>query len=164
MKGAGMRRPILIPNAAISKSLNISLTSSSTKIKLSGLELEKRLRKKRSSAYMSAFKKLDAGGVTCSHAQIEELKNVIQSEFPDLEPSQYPIGILGRCYLGNPYEVHSLDVSLDIIQHYKKREPLPSLMEKGRSLALHPSYDFIEIYSESLRAISINGDVSIIKG
>ena len=137
---------------------------SRTTVELKGMELDKRLRKKRSGEYVNAIKKLDAGGVTCNHASIEELKQAIQNEFPELTPYQYPIGIIAKCYLGNPYEVHTLDVKLDIVEHYKKGEVLPDSMDRGRSLAMHPSYDFIEIYNDSLRAITLSGDVSVIKG
>ena len=107
--------------------------------------------------------KLDAGGVICNHAQIDELKQAIQNEFPELNPYQYPIGIIAKCYLGNPYEVHTLDIKLDIIQHYKKGEAVP-ILDRGRSLALHPSYEFIEVYNDTLRAVTKSGDVAVIQG
>ena len=37
-------------------------------------------------------------------------------------------------------------------------------MERGRSLALHPGYAFIEIYVDKLIAVADNGDTSIVKG
>lgn len=163
--GEKMRRPIL--NTNVSTKVNVSFDpsiKSRTTVELSGMALEKRLRKKRSVEYVNSIKKLDAGGVTCSHAQVEELKQAIQSEFPELTPYQYPIGIIAKCYLGSPYEVHTLDIKLDIVQHYKKGEALPLLMDRGRSLALHPSYEFIEIFNDSLHAVTLNGDVAIIKG
>jgi hypothetical protein len=40
---------------------------------------------------------------------------------------------------------------------------MPPLYERARALALHPSYLFIEIYPDTLRAISIDGSVSVIE-
>ncbi|AIE61472.1 hypothetical protein [Bacillus methanolicus] len=160
-----MRRPIIHTN--VNQKVDLSVTPSQvsrTTVELTGLALEKRLRQKRSEAYVNAITKLDAGGVTCSHAQIEELKQAIQSEFPELTPYQYPIGIIAKCYLGNPYEVHTLDVKLDIVQHYKRGEALPPQMDRARSIALHPGYAFIEVYSDTLRAVTKNGDVAVIQG
>ena len=160
-----MRRPIL--NTNVDKKVNIKVSPkqiSSTTVELTGMALDKRLRQKRSQAYIDCIAKLDAGGVTCSKAQMDELIQAIQNEFPDLTPYQYPIGIIAQCYLGQPYEVHILDVKLDIVEHYKKGEMLPSQMDRGRGIALHPNYVFIEIYNDTIRAITTNGDVSVIQG
>ncbi|GIN88223.1 hypothetical protein J6TS2_46090 [Heyndrickxia sporothermodurans] len=159
-----MPRPII---TNVNKKVNLSVSPkqvSRTTVELTGLALEKRLRQKRSAAYINIISKLDAGGVTCNHTKIEELIQVIQSEFPDINPYQYPIGIIARCYLGKPYEVHTLDVKLEIINHFKKGETLPQQMDRGRSLALHPSYEFIEVYNDTLRAVNRNGDVAVIQG
>ena len=159
-----MRRPLI--NTNVKQKTNLSVTPqqiSRTTVELTGLALDKRLRQKRSYSYVNSLTKLDAGGVTCNHVQIDELKQAIQNEFPELNPYQYPIGIIAKCYLGNPYEVHTLDIKLDIIQHYKKDEAVP-ILDRGRSLALHPSYEFIEVYNDTLRAVTKSGDVVVIQG
>lgn len=51
-----------------------------------------------------------------------------------------------------------------IIRHYKSFEALPPLLERARSLALYPSYAFIEVYADKLIAVSPNGDTSMVKG
>ncbi|TWT27744.1 hypothetical protein [Planomicrobium sp. CPCC 101110] len=160
-----MRRPLI--NTNTSQKINVSISPSkvsSNKVELTGLALDKRLRQKRSKEYINGITKLDAGGVICSHSDIEELKQTIQNEFPDLSPSQYLIGIISKCYLGKPYVVHTLDLNLDIVKHYEKGESLPASMDRGKGLALHPRYEFIEVYNDSLRAVSENGDVAVIKG
>jgi hypothetical protein len=162
-RGKKMRRPLINTN----QKTNVSVTPSHvnrSKVELSGPALEKRLRQKRSLDYVHAIKKLDAGGVKCSHANMEELLQAIRNEFPELEPYQYPVGIIAKCFLGPPYEVHTLDIKLDIIQHYKKGEVLPEQLNRGKSLALHPSYEFVEVFSDTLRAVTKNGDVAVIKG
>ncbi|WP_370295274.1 hypothetical protein [Rossellomorea marisflavi] len=162
-----MRRPILNVKTDVQQQTkwNVRMeTKSETTVQLQGMALDKRLRQKRSSAYMEAVKNLDAGGVTCSQAKMDQLKQVISSEFPDLQPYQMPTGIIAKCYLGRPYEVHTLDMKLDILSHYKKGESLPQFMDRGRRLAMNPNYEYIEIYSDTLRAVTGNGDVSVIKG
>lgn len=159
-----MRRPLIKTN--VNQKTNFGVTAnqtSRTTVELTGLALDKRLRQKRSPSYVNSLTKLDAGGVMCSNAQIDELKQAIQNEFPDLNPYQYPIGIIAKCYLGNPYEVHTLDIKLDIIHHYKRGEAVP-ILDRGRALALHPSYEFIEVYNDTLRAVTKNGDVAVIQG
>ncbi|MFD1705161.1 hypothetical protein ACFSCZ_00155 [Siminovitchia sediminis] len=157
-----MRRPLINVKQDIKLDTKIT-TASRTKVE-SGVMLDKRLRQKRSKAYIEAVTQLDAGGITTTQSKKEELLNAIKNEFPDLEPYQYPLGIIAKCYLGHPFEVHTLDISLDIIRHYKQGESLPNQMDRGRSLALHPSYEFIEIFSDTLRAVGKSGNVSVIKG
>jgi len=151
----------------VDKKVNVTVSPkqvSRTTFELTGMALDKRLRQKRSQDYVDCVAKLDACGVTSSQAQINDLIQAIQNEFPDLTPYQYPIGIIAKCYLGEPYEVHILDVKLDIVEHYKKGEMLPSQMDRGRGIALHPNYVFIEVYNDTLRAVTTNGDVSVIQG
>ena len=62
---------------------------------------------------------------------------IIEDEFPEIAIRGTLMGIVSRCYLGDPYEVHTLDISGNIIEHYKQGEPLPEYMEKARGLALH---------------------------
>ena len=77
-------------------------------------------------------------------------------DFPGL------LGFVDKCYLGAPYEVHTIDLSGGIIEHYKRGQILPNGMEKARTLAMSGSYQFIEVYTNCLRAVSSNGSVSVI--
>lgn len=145
-----------------------SLTStrsagSSTNL-LSPKAIEDRLRQRRSCAYIEAMKKLDAGGHANTKEALDALLAAIRSELPELTIDHLPFGIVAKCYLGPPHEVHTLDRDGSIIRHYKTFESLPPLMERGRSLALHPGYAFIEIYADKLIAVADNGDTSIVKG
>jgi hypothetical protein len=107
--------------------------------------------------------RLDAGGVVASKQKVQELIDRIASEFPELAEIQLPLGIVSRCYLGEPYEIHSLDSRLEIIEHYKRGETAPNGLEKARRLALHPSYAYIEVYTNMMCAVTHTGEVSIIK-
>ena len=122
------------------------------------VQLARRLKEPRSKAYIDAIHKLDAGGATMSAAERDAIVDAIRAEFPDIVSiASIPIGIVAQCFLGAPYEVHT------IIAHYKRGEPLPEGMEGARSLAAHGGYEFVEVYSDgTYRAISSDGAVSVV--
>ncbi|MGN1377886.1 MAG: hypothetical protein ACI4V6_06000 [Dorea sp.] len=126
------------------------------------MKLDRLLRQPRSKAYMDAMHKLDAGGHVHNQAKVDSIINTIRQEFPEIELSGILLGYVSICYLGRPYEVHTLDVAGGIIEHYKAGETLPNGMEKARGIAMRGGYDFIEVYVDCCRAISSNGTVSVI--
>lgn len=118
-----------------------------------------RLQMKRSPRYISAMATLDAGAHVENRAGLQQLVDALRQEFPEVAPADLPEGILARCHLGLPFDVHSLDCAGGIVTHYKMHEPLPSALASARALALHPSYAFVEIYTRSLRAVRATGEV-----
>lgn len=120
---------------------------------LSGAALQARLRQKRSGAYIEAMTRLDAG----SH-----LQGAIRQELPDVSIDALPVGIVSKCHLGPPYEVHTLTCAGNIIQHFKTGQPLPQPMERARALAQHDSYAFIEVYPTRLITVSACGQTAVI--
>lgn len=126
------------------------------------MKLDRLLRKPRSKQYMDALHKLDAGGHTHNQAKVNEIINTIKNEFPEVELNGILLGYVSICYLGKPYEVHTLDMTGEIIEHYKTGQSLPGGLEKARSIALHGGYDYIEVYVDCCRAISATGAVSVI--
>lgn len=136
----------------------------STNANLSPQVVEARLRSKRSKAYIESLQKLDAGGHTNNREALDSLLAAIQRELPEISIDHLPVGIVAKCYLGVPHEVHTLDRQGMIIRHYKSFEALPPLLERARSLAMHPNYAFIEVYPDKLIAVSQNGDTSMVKG
>lgn len=126
------------------------------------MKLDKLLRKSRSKEYMEALHKLDAGGHVHNQNKVNDIINTIKSEFPEVELSGILLGYVAICYLGRPYEVHTLDITGGIIEHYKSGQTLPGGLEKARSIAMRGGYDFIEVYVDCCRAISSNGAVSVI--
>jgi hypothetical protein len=138
--------------------------NAASSVLLSAKAVEDRLRQRRSSAYVKAMTKLDAGGYAHTRDSLDALLAAIRSELPELTIEHLPLGIVARCRLGPPYEVHTLDRDGTIIRHFKTFETLPALMERARALALHPGYAFIEVYAEKLIAVADNGDTSIVKG
>ncbi|ANU17898.1 hypothetical protein BBI11_13030 [Planococcus maritimus] len=160
-----MKRSIIHPSVKPKAPHSLSVEKTVTRTQqLTGVALDKRLRQKRSAAFISAMTQLDAGGMTSSQTKIDELKQTIQNEFPELSPSQLLVGIVAKCFLGNPYVVHTLDLDLDVVEHFQKGAPLPGSLERARSLAQHPGYEFVEVYTDELRAVSANGTVAVIKG
>lgn len=126
------------------------------------MKLDRLLRKTRSKEYMDALHKLDAGGHVHNQHKVNEIIDAIRNEFPEVEISGVLLGFVSICYLGKPYEVHTLDMTGQIIEHYKSGQTLPGGLEKARSIALRGGYDFIEVYIDCCRAISSNGSVSVI--
>lgn len=131
--------------------------------KLSGVELKARLRQQRSAAYIEAVSKLDAGGHTHDAKAVQAVVDALRQEMPDVEVDSMPVGIVSRCHLGPPYEVHTLDCAGQIVRHFKHHEGLPAMLERARSLALHNSYAFIEVYPARLIAVSHTGKTSVIE-
>lgn len=126
------------------------------------MKLDRLLRKTRSKEYMEALHKLDAGGHVHNQHKVNEIIDTIRNEFPEIELSGILLGYVSICYLGKPYEVHTLDMTGQIIEHYKAGQTLPGGLEKARSIALRGGYDFIEVYVDCCRCISANGSVSVI--
>lgn len=155
---------ILLDTAAPPRLAAAPTRAPSASTLLSPAAITARLRQRRSPAYVAAMQKLDAGGHVHDRAAAETLVAAIAQELPELSIEHLPFGIVARCHLGAPYEVHSLDRDGNIIQHYKSHEAMPPLLERGRRLALHPDYACIEIYADRLIAIRQNGDTAIVQG
>lgn len=126
------------------------------------MKLDRPLRKARSKEYMQTLHNLDAGGHVYNQHKVNEMIDTIRNEFPDLEISGIMLGIVSICYLGKPYEVHTLNMAGQIVEHYKSGQMLPDGLEKARTIAIRGGYEFIEVYVDCCRAISSNGSVSVI--
>lgn len=162
-----MPRPLFRPQQTQSTvSLNTKQQTQSKKelSQQEKMKLDRILRQPRSKAYMEAMHKLDAGGHVHNANKVNDIVEVIQNEFPEIELQGILLGFVSICYLGKPYEVHTLDMTGNIIEHYKTGQPLPGGLEKARSIALRGGYDFIEVYVDCCRAVSASGRVSVITG
>lgn len=129
---------------------------------MSKMEMDRLLRKTRSKEYMEAMHKLDAGGHVHNQAKVNEIIDVIRQEFPEVQLAGVLLGFVSICYLGRPYEVHVLDITGGIIEHYVSGQPMPGGLEKARAIAMRGGYEFIEVYADCCRCISSNGAVSVI--
>lgn len=113
----------------------------------------------RSSAYLTALSRLDAS-VTLTPVETAEMVDAIHREFAD-HWATVPLGIVSHCYLGPPFEAHTLALDGSIIEHYRRGEPLPGLMEQARSLTRGDTYLCIEVYSNRLVCVRQDGSVVI---
>ena len=157
-----MPKPMLNPYQSQKQTSHI-MTSNLKQPQIDKLSLDRLLRKSRSKEYMDAIHQLDAGGHVHNKKEVNEIINTIKSEFPDVDINGILLGFVAKCYLGAPYEAHTLDLVGEIIEHYKRGETLPGGLDKAKSIALNGGYDFIEVYTDCCRAISSNGSVSVIK-
>ena len=158
-----MARPILGTPQAAKISTSGVTPATTARSTLQGPRLQQRLREKRSTKFVQAMTRLDAGTHHGDRTALDSLLEAISSEFPELGIEQLPVGIVSQCYLGAPYEVHICDLKGGIIEHFETFRPMPPLFERGRSLSLHPSYVFVEVYPDTLRAVSLDGSVSVIE-
>lgn len=148
------------PKVALNTQVSVNTAARS---RLNPLELQARLRQKRTTAYVEAMTRLDAGGHVHGKAATDALMAAIRAEFPDVQIDAWPVGIIAKCFLGAPYEVHTLEATGGIIQHFKGGESLPQGMERARSLARSGHYAFIEVYTDKLIAVGVNGQTAIIE-
>lgn len=133
---------------------NTDSRNSPTSIKIIS---DRDLLKKRSEKYLNLIRGIDTELLSETRGK-EELMSKIQEEFGTAELSSLPLGILAKCFLGHPHEVHTLDLSGgQIIRHYKIGESLPDHFEKARTLAKHNAYAFVEIYKDKLILIREDG-------
>lgn len=118
---------------------------------------DREILKTRSEGYLKLIKGLDVELLAETRGK-EEFMAKIHDEFGTAELANLPLGILAKCYLGHPHEVHTLDLSGGhIIQHYKIGESLPDHFEKARTLAKHNAYAFVEVFKDKLILIREDG-------
>ncbi|MBI4658923.1 MAG: hypothetical protein HY735_08775 [Verrucomicrobia bacterium] len=158
-----MGRQIIINSPASQKPVALKTVASiAPLVSLSKPELERRLRLKRSKAFVEAMTKLDAGCHLKDPNALNALIAAIQEELPEITIDKLPVGIVARCYLGDGHDVHTLDRTGGVLTHFKTWQSLPPLLERARSLALHAEYALVEVYVDSLCAIRATGEVSVI--
>lgn len=158
-----MPRPMLKKNTdTMSTALNEFHIKPVTKNTLQEAQLKQILRRKRSQGLVDSCKKLDAGDTTVARMQAQRIIGELQNELPELTLSDVLLGIVSKCYLGEPYEVHSLDMAGQIIEHYKRGQVMPGGLERARNLAASGSYAYIEVYSGHCCAVADDGSVAIV--
>ncbi|MBV9493964.1 MAG: hypothetical protein JOZ54_06940, partial [Acidobacteria bacterium] len=104
---------------------------------MSPAQIAQRLRQRRSPRYVEAVARLDAGSHQHNPAVLHALLEAITAEFSELGIEERPLGLLARCRLGAPYDVHICDLGGNILEHYERWRSLPPLFERGRVLAGH---------------------------
>lgn len=116
--------------------------------------------KKRSKKYLDLIAGLDSKTLTETKG-MDELMKAIQEEFGTAELASLPLGIVSKCFLGHPYEVHTLDLSgSQIIKHYRSNETMEVDFEKARTVAKHNAYAMVEVYKDKIILIREDGSAS----
>jgi len=136
---------------------NINLDVNQKENLTTGFISDRDILKKRSKKYLDLISGLDAKTLTNTNG-IRELIKAIQEEFGTAELASLPLGIVSKCFLGHPYEVHTLDLSgSQIIKHYKATETMEAEFEKARTVAKHNAYAMVEIYKDKIILIREDG-------
>ena len=106
-----MPKPILNPYQSQKQAqANLIINSNLKQPQIDKLSLDRLLRKSRSKEYMDAIHQLDAGGHVHNKKEVNEIINTIKSEFPDVDINGILLGFVAKCYLGAPYEAHTLEL------------------------------------------------------
>ena len=113
----------------------------------------------RSRRYLDAIAKLD-GSATLTPVQTAEIVDGIHREFAE-KWSAFPAGIVSHCYLGPPFEAHTLSIDGSIIEHYRTGEPMPGLLQDARPLSRTDTYLAIEVYPGRLVCVGHDGAITI---
>ncbi|WP_447007207.1 hypothetical protein ACRAKI_12355 [Saccharothrix isguenensis] len=116
---------------------------------------------KRSNRYLDAVRALDSGG-RLGTAEVRDLVDGIRREF-EAQYCSTPIGIVGRCYLGDPFEVHTLALDGAIIEHYRTGVAVPGGLERARPLAISPVYLAIEVYTDRMVCVRADGTTAVLE-
>lgn len=139
---------------------NINLDTSKKSAITTGFISDRDILKKRSKKYMDLIAGLDAKTLIETKG-MEELMKGIQEEFGTAELASLPLGIVSKCFLGHPYEVHTLDLTgSQIIKHYKNNEIMEGDFEKARTVAMHNAYAMVEVYTDKMILIREDGTAS----
>lgn len=134
-----------------------SVANITTHVGQSAREAESRVRKRgRSPDYLNVLAVLDTtSGHPLPAETMADIRTTIDREFALGHTA--PIGLVGECFLGPPFEVHILDFGGSIVEHFEVTRPMPPNYERARTLACHPSYLFIEIHGDHMVAIRTDG-------
>ncbi len=119
------------------------------------------LRTQRSRRYIEALGRLDGCGAATS-VDTSAIAEAIHQEFAEIANSA-PLGLVGCCYLGPPFEVHSLSPTGDILHHFKAGEVLPGGLERARGYARQPTYLCVEVYTDRIACVRPDGSIVVLE-
>lgn len=136
---------------------NINLDTGNKLTVMNGFICDRDILKKRSKRYLDIIAGLDSKTLTDTKG-MDGLMKEIQEELGAAELTGLPLGIVSKCFLGHPYEVHTIDLSgSQIIKHYKVNETMEAVFEKARIVARHNAYAMVEIYKDKIILIREDG-------
>lgn len=125
-----------------------------------GFTSDRDILKRRSKKYLDLIAGIDAKTLTDTKG-MAELMQAIREEFGTAELAGLPLGIVSKCFLGHPYEVHTLDLSgSQVIKHYTGAETMEADFEKARAVAMHNAYAMVEVYKNKIILIREDGSAT----
>lgn len=140
------------------ESLNIKSTPGGTQTSSKNSILT--ISKKRSKDYIKMMMNLDLNTLTETQG-METLLNKIKEEFGSVSGPDELLGIVSKCFLGHPFEVHTLDLTGSIIiRHYERDNLLPDNFEKARVMAIHNAYALVEVYKDKMILVREDGSTT----
>jgi hypothetical protein len=116
----------------------------------------------RSKRYLDSLARLDAG-TSVTPAQLEEIIDGIRREFAE-RWAAVPVGFVSTCYLGHPFEVHTLTPDGGIVEHYQVGRSMPGPLESARKHTLTGLYLAIEVYDDRLVCVRTDGTTVTLGG
>lgn len=109
----------------------------------------------RSRAYLDSLARLDAG-TELTPADLRQIVDGIRQEFAQ-RWAALPVGLVSRCYLGHPFEVHTLTPDGGFLEHYRLSQPMPGPLESARKHSLSGLYLSVEVYENRLVCVRADG-------
>jgi hypothetical protein len=116
----------------------------------------------RSRTYLSALTRLDAAA-NVTAAELQKIIDDIHREFTE-RWAALPLGIVSTCYLGHPFEVHTLSPDGGILEHYRIGQPLPGILERARELGRSETYLAVEVYANRMVCLRTDGSTVTLGG
>lgn len=148
-----------MPRPVINR-LTAAASTSMTSQQRTAAPTERMLLDKRSARYRELLARLDASA-TLSPVEIKGIADDLRREF-EKKWANVPIGIVSRCHLGIPFEVHTLSLDGSIIEHYRTGEALPRGLDRARDLARTDVYLAIEVYQDRLACVRPDGSTVVL--
>ena len=151
-----LKPKILMPRIIL-QGENLNLDTSNTNNTVNNYLSDRDVLKQRSKKYIDLVTGLDAKTLSGTKG-MTELMSAIQEEFGTADLISLPIGIVSKCFLGDPFEVHILDLTRSqIIRHFKTSEAMEPEFEKARTAAMHNAYAVVEVYKDKIILIREDG-------
>lgn len=107
-------------------------------------DLQRRRGIARSSELVKLIEEID---VTSDPQAIAAIMDHISQDYEDRNGGQL-LGLFGRCFLGDPFIDHHIDLSGSIIQHFSRVQAPPGPFASARPYVRNSAYVFVEVYSD----------------
>lgn len=116
--------------------------------------IDRNRRAVRSEELVKAVQSLDT---TTDPQMAEAIKKWIAEEYEKRQGGRL-VGLFGKCYLGEPYVDHRLDLGGSwILEHFTRDQEPPPPFGAARPFARNDAYVYVEVYDDGA-VVPIRGD------